>query len=64
MENASILHSRVDHLPAKLLQSHAALCDPGPPPGDLSNPGIETVSPAQAGRFFTIWEAPDHLRPD
>ena len=62
MENASILHSRGDHL-SKLLQSRAALCDPGPPPGDLSNLGIETVSPAQAGRF-TTWEAPDHLRPD
>ena len=30
---------------------------PCPPPGDLSNPGIEPVSPtspASAGRFFTI----------
>ena len=26
---------------------------PFPPPGDLSNPGIEPVSPALAGRFFT-----------
>ena len=37
---------------------------PCPPPGDLSNPGIEPeslVSPALAGRFFTTsatWEAP------
>ena len=36
---------------------------PGPPPGDLPNPGIEPrslTSPALAGRFFTtsaIWEA-------
>ena len=36
---------------------------PCPPPGDLSNPGIETashMSPALAGVFFTtsaIWEA-------
>ena len=35
---------------------------PFPPPGDLSDPGIETASlttPALAGRFFTtsvIWE--------
>jgi len=26
---------------------------PFPPPGDLSDPGIELVSPALAGRFFT-----------
>ena len=26
---------------------------PVPSPGDLPNPGIETVSPALAGRFFT-----------
>ena len=25
-----------------------------PPPGDLLNPGIEPMSPALAGRFFTI----------
>ena len=37
---------------------------PCPPPGDLSNPGIELVSPmssALAGRFFTTranWEVP------
>ena len=34
---------------------------PCPPPGDLSNPGIEPVSLmslALAGRFFTTWEAP------
>ena len=37
---------------------------PCPPPGDLSDPGIESVSlisPALAGRFFTTsatWEAP------
>ena len=37
---------------------------PCPPPGDLSNPGIEPAplrSPALAGRFFTTgasWEAP------
>ena len=33
---------------------------PCPPPGDLSNPGIEPVSPSLAGRFFitnAIWEA-------
>ena len=24
-----------------------------PPPGDLSDPGIEALSPALAGRFFT-----------
>ena len=39
---------------------------PGPPPGDLPDPGIEPaslMSPALAGRFFntgTIWEALDH----
>ena len=27
---------------------------PFPPPGDLSNPGIEPMSPAFAGEFFTI----------
>ena len=30
------------------------------PPGDLPDPGIEPISPALAGRFFTtsaIWEA-------
>ena len=27
---------------------------PRPPPGDLSNPGIEPCSPALAGRFLTI----------
>ena len=26
---------------------------PFPPPGNLPNPGIESVSPALAGRFFT-----------
>ena len=26
---------------------------PGPPPGDLPDPGIELVSPALAGRVFT-----------
>ena len=26
-----------------------------PSPGDLPDPGIELVSPAFAGRFFTIW---------
>ena len=37
---------------------------PGPPPGDLPDPGIEPsflMSPALAGGFFTIsasWEAP------
>ena len=30
---------------------------PYPPPGDLSDPGIEPTSPALAGRFFTA-EAP------
>ena len=32
-----------------------------PPPGDLPGPGIESVSLALAGRFFTTsatWEAP------
>ena len=34
---------------------------PLPPPGDLPDPGIEPLSPALAGGFFTIsatWEAP------
>ena len=34
---------------------------PFPPPGDLPHPGIERVSPALTGGFFTtntIWEAP------
>ena len=34
-----------------------------PPPGDYLDPGIEPVSPALAGRFFTTgatWEAPNH----
>ena len=26
---------------------------PFPPPGDLPNPGTESMSPALAGRFFT-----------
>ena len=26
---------------------------PFPPPGDLSDPGLEPMSPALAGRFFT-----------
>ena len=33
---------------------------PGPPPGDLPDPGIESVSPALAGGLFTTsatWEA-------
>ena len=33
---------------------------PCPPPGDLSDPGIQLaslMSPALAGRFFTTWEA-------
>ena len=33
-----------------------------PTPGDLPYPGIEPVSPASAGRFFTTsttWKAPD-----
>ena len=37
---------------------------PCPPPGDLSNPGIEPISPALAGGFFTTsatWEAPGKL---
>ena len=36
---------------------------PFPPPGDYLDPGIEPVSPALAGRFFTTsatWEAPNH----
>ena len=36
---------------------------PFPPPGDLPNPGIEPVSPALAGRFFTA-ELPDNLPRD
>ena len=28
---------------------------PFPSPGDLPNPGIESASPALAGRFLTIW---------
>ena len=62
---------------AKSLQSCPAVCNPmdcSPPvhgffqaflpcspSGDLPNPGIKTVSPALAGRFFTTsttWEAP------
>ena len=34
---------------------------PSPSPGDLPNPGIEPMSPALAGRFFTsstTWEGP------
>ena len=34
---------------------------PCTPPGDLPDPGIEPLSPALAGGFFTIsatWEAP------
>ena len=34
---------------------------PSPSPGDLPNPGIEPMSPALAGRFFTsstTWQAP------
>ena len=27
---------------------------PCPPPGELSNPGIEPASPALVGRFFTL----------
>ena len=40
---------------------------PGPPSGDLPNPGIQTtslMSPALAGRFFTVsasWEAHNTL---
>ena len=40
---------------------------PYPPPGDLSNPGIEPtflMSPALAGEFFTTsatWKAPREL---
>jgi len=34
---------------------------PFPTPGDLPNPRIEPVSPALAGRFFTI-EPPGKLR--
>ena len=37
---------------------------PFPPPGDLSHPEIEPVSPPLAGRFFTtraIWEVPTCL---
>ena len=34
---------------------------PLPPPGDLSNPGIELESPALAGGFFTA-EPPGKLR--
>ena len=38
---------------------------PCPPPGDLPNLGIEPVSPALAGTFFTTsatWEALEALR--
>ena len=28
---------------------------PFPSPGDLPNPGVESRSPAIAGRFFTVW---------
>ena len=40
---------------------------PYPPPGDLPDPGIEPmslISPALAGKFFTIsatWEAPSYI---
>ena len=33
---------------------------PFPPPGELPDPGIEPVSPALAGEFFTI-EQPNKL---
>ena len=39
---------------------------PFPPPGDLPNPGIKSLSfesPALAGRFFTTWEAPNNSTP-
>ena len=35
---------------------------PSPSPGDLPHPGIELVSPALAGGFFTTWEAPSDFR--
>ena len=31
---------------------------PTPSLGDLTDPGMEPVSPTLAGEFFTIWEAP------
>ena len=37
---------------------------PCPPPGDLPDPGIEPVSPARVGEFFTTsitWEAQDQI---
>ena len=34
---------------------------PFPPPGDLLNPGIEPVSPALAGGFFTTKPPGKHL---
>jgi len=35
---------------------------PSPAPGDLPGPGINLMSPASAGRFFsTTWEALQQL---
>ena len=34
-----------------------------PSPGDLSNPGIELLSPALAGRLFTVWATREALSP-
>ena len=36
---------------------------PFPPPGDLPDPGIEPVSPALAGGFFTPSHLGSHLPP-
>ena len=34
-----------------------------PSPGDLSNPGIELLSPALAGRLFMVWATREALSP-
>ena len=36
---------------------------PFPFPGDLPNPGVESASPALAGRLFAAWEAPSSQYP-
>ena len=45
------------------MQGYWSVFFPGPPPGDLPDPGIEPASrtfPALAGRFFTAWQTPVH----
>ena len=37
---------------------------PFPPPGDLPYPGIEPMSPALAGRFFTSVPVSPKVTPD